>query len=137
MGGRYDVRCNRTMKAVADIIGKRISLGPYDDYFQGMGTVVGTITRRVIVEGKRTIWSLFLSRDHVVWYLLEIDHPLEYLGKTRRRFLIRSRWRGSEVGAAEPVSAFLADDISEEVARGKTIGSNDLLAWVTATTVSE
>ena len=41
------------------------------------------------------------------WYLLHLDQPFEYAGHTHDQVLIRSRWEGHTVGAAEPTSVFI------------------------------
>ena len=89
-----------------------------------MGDVKGTLTGEVIV-----------GKNKVHWYILELDEPFGGLGELFATFMIRSRWKGYEVGISKETSAFLLKDLSKELEKGYEISSKDIIAWVTARTI--
>ena len=48
------------------------------------------------------------TSDSSAWYLLDLDDPVEYIGNTYERIVVRSRWAGHELGETEPTSVFIA-----------------------------
>lgn len=57
------------------------------------------------------------SAEGSKWALLRLDAPVEYRGRAYEYFLLRSRWQGHELGAAEPMSVFvlLVDNVAKVI----------------------
>jgi hypothetical protein len=66
----------------------------------------GRVVQRLTSTGGMTNW-LLVELDEPIQYELRGDQPAAVRWAETRHLLIRSRWRGHEVGEPDPTSVFL------------------------------
>jgi len=79
------------------LIGNKIRV-EYYDHNEPFGNLLprdGLIEKRYVTENVDD------------WYLLKLDLPFEYGGKSQRYFLIRSKWAGESIGTGEKCAVFI------------------------------
>jgi len=88
------------------------------------GELVGTVGAKVVLEDWGSDWNM-----------LELDTPLEYLGRAHPWVLIRSRWQGHTVGGYRDTAVFILLPKGTPTVPGVRSADFDFVSWGLAHTL--